>query len=98
MKFSLSQIHERLSASDKPFVEFFRKGDFSMEVYQPVGVDLQTPHAQDEVYIIISGTGTFINGDQTVAFQPQDVLFVPAGVEHRFIDFTDDFKTWVIFF
>jgi hypothetical protein len=26
------------------------------------------------------------------------VLFVPAGHEHRFEDFTPDFATWVIFY
>ena len=26
------------------------------------------------------------------------VLFVPAGVEHRFDDFSDDFAAWVVFF
>ena len=27
-----------------------------------------------------------------------DLLFVPAHVEHRFERFSDDFRTWVIFF
>jgi quercetin dioxygenase-like cupin family protein len=31
-------------------------------------------------------------------FKEKDVLFVPAGVEHRFDNFTDDFMTWVIFY
>jgi hypothetical protein len=25
------------------------------------------------------------------------MLFVPAGVEHRFEDFSDDFAVWVVF-
>jgi mannose-6-phosphate isomerase-like protein (cupin superfamily) len=32
------------------------------------------------------------------AFGPGDVLFVPAGVEHHFENFTDDLATWVIFY
>ncbi|MFT4663412.1 MAG: mannose-6-phosphate isomerase-like protein (cupin superfamily) [Polaribacter sp.] len=59
---------------------------------------MQEPHKQDEVYVVISGTGTFINGETTSPFGPRDFLFVPAGVEHRFVDFTDDFSTWVIFY
>ena len=27
-----------------------------------------------------------------------EALFVPAGVEHRFEDFTDDFAAWVVFY
>ena len=30
--------------------------------------------------------------------QPGDLIFVPAGREHRFLEFTEDFKTWVVFF
>lgn len=40
----------------------------------------------------------FLNGEITVEFQAGDFLFVPAGIEHRFINFTDDFSTWVIFY
>lgn len=31
-------------------------------------------------------------------FQQGDLLFVAAGIPHRFEEFTDDFRTWVIFF
>ena len=33
-----------------------------------------------------------------MSFKENDVLFVPAGIEHRFENFTDDFATWVIFY
>jgi mannose-6-phosphate isomerase-like protein (cupin superfamily) len=79
------------------FAEVFRRGTLSVELYAPRGTDPQQPHTQDEVYVILTGSGTFINGDQRHAFAPGDVLFVPAGVEHRFVDFSDDFATWVIF-
>jgi mannose-6-phosphate isomerase-like protein (cupin superfamily) len=39
-----------------------------------------------------------VNGDARFRFGPGDVLFVPAGVEHRFEDFSDDFVTWVVFY
>lgn len=80
------------------FVEVFRRGTLSIELYAPRGTDSQQPHTQDELYVILTGTGTFLNGDQRHAFAPGDVLFVPAGVEHHFVDFTDDFATWVIFY
>ena len=31
-------------------------------------------------------------------FAPGDLLFVPAGVEHRFEEFSDDFAAWVFFY
>jgi mannose-6-phosphate isomerase-like protein (cupin superfamily) len=69
-----------------------------IEYYAPVSVDLQRPHARDEIYIIASGSGTFTAADESVSFATGDVLFVPARVEHRFSGFSDDFATWVIFY
>lgn len=70
----------------------------SVEIYAPRGHDPQQPHPQDEIYVVISGHGTFRNGAVRHPFGPGDWLFVPAGVEHRFLDFSEDFKTWVIFY
>ena len=69
-----------------------------MGLFAPRGVDRQQPHDRDEVYIVISGSGTFRRGDQDVIFGPGDLLFVPARAPHRFKTFTEDLRTWVIFF
>ena len=73
-------------------------GSMLVEYYPPRPIDTQKPHTRDELYVIASGTGTFVNGEQRHAFGPGDVLFVPAGVVHRFEEFSDDFATWVIFY
>jgi mannose-6-phosphate isomerase-like protein (cupin superfamily) len=80
------------------FVDVLRHGTLEVEIYAPEKVDLQQPHTRDEVYVIIRGEGMFLNGEQRHAFQAGDVLFVPAGVIHRFEDFSDDFITWVLFY
>ncbi|MEM7105307.1 MAG: DinB family protein [Bacteroidota bacterium] len=80
------------------FVKLLEYGSMEVEIYVPVEEDFQQPHTRDELYVIISGYGTFQNGDIRHPFSPGDVLFVPAGVAHRFEEFTDDFKTWVIFY
>ena len=80
------------------FLEMMRHGSMSVEWYAPEGVDTQQPHEQDELYVVVSGSGLFLNGAETYPFGPGDVLFVPAGVVHRFFDFTVDFGTWVIFY
>jgi mannose-6-phosphate isomerase-like protein (cupin superfamily) len=49
-----------------------------------------TPHAQDEVYVVIRGRGIFFHDGQRAPFEAGDLLFVAAGVEHRFEDFTED--------
>ena len=80
------------------FVKVLQHGSMSVEIYRPINTDPQTPHQQDELYVIISGSGRFmLNGNYT-DFRQGDVIFVPAGAEHRFENFTDDFATWVIFY
>jgi len=76
----------------------FEHGSLELEIYAPRGRDPQEPHTRDEIYAVISGTGYFRNGDHRHAFKPGDLMFVPAGVVHRFEDFSDDFATWVIFY
>ena len=98
MHFQPSDALEFLKDSQKEFVELFNHGSLSVEVYKPELTDLQTPHNRDEIYVVISGSGKFMNGNRTVEFKAGDFLFVPAGIEHRFINFTNDFSTWVFFF
>lgn len=73
-------------------------GSMLVRFYAPRGADEQTPHTRDELYVVARGSGTFVNGGERHPFGEGDVLFVPAGVEHRFEDFTDDFATWVVFY
>lgn len=55
-----------------------------------------TRHAQDEVYVILSGRGVFLHDGERDPFGPGDLLFVAAGTEHRFEDFTEDLAVWVV--
>jgi mannose-6-phosphate isomerase-like protein (cupin superfamily) len=80
------------------FVELFRHGSLSVELYAPRGTDPQLPHDRDEIYVVVEGRGTFQNGNVRHPFQPGDVLFVPARVPHRFEDFSDDLAVWVFFY
>ena len=80
------------------YVELFAHGTLSVELYAPRGHDPQEPHTRDEVYVVAQGGGQFLNGDERHPFGPGDLLFVPAGVTHRFEDFTDDLLVWVIFY
>lgn len=82
--------------------EVFRHGSMHLRYYAPpasgLDHDPQSPHDQDEVYIVAAGTGIFLCGESRVPFGPGDALFVPAHVVHRFEDFSPDFATWVVFY
>jgi len=79
-------------------VPVFGHGTMTAELYSPDKVDQQTPHSKDEVYFIVCGSGEFFDGEKTVKVKTGAFIFVPAGVEHRFESFTDDFTVWVIFY
>jgi|SRR6516164_6820209 len=98
LRIALTEAAARLAGEPEPYITLFRRGDFSVELYAPCGIDEQEPHDQDEAYIVASGTGMFSRGEERVPFQPGDFLFAAAGVPHRFEEFTDDFQTWVVFF
>jgi len=82
----------------KRFATVYVHGTLQVEIYAPRGTDPQQPHTRDEVYVVVSGSGTFVNGERRDPFGPGDFLFAPAGLVHRFEDFSDDLVVWVLFY
>ena len=82
----------------KRFAMVFAHGTLSVEMYAPRGEDLQTPHTSDEVYVVVKGSGEFVRGESRQPFEVGDFLFVPAGIPHRFVNFSDDLAVWVLFY
>jgi len=73
-------------------------GSLELRWYAPSGVDAQTVHLHDEVYIVVSGEGWFMRAGERVPFGPGDALFVRAGAPHRFEDFSEGFGAWIIYY
>jgi len=84
--------------TDERYAEVIRRGTMSAGLYAPHESDDQTPHDQDEVYVVIDGTGFFRIGEEREPFGPGDLLFVPAGADHKFEDFTPNFSVWAVFY
>lgn len=81
------------------YLEHLRRTDLSLGTYslRAGATDRQSPHAEDEIYVVISGQGRFTSGGQTVDIGPGSVLFVPAHEPHRFHDVTTDMAMLVFF-
>jgi mannose-6-phosphate isomerase-like protein (cupin superfamily) len=93
------QALRKLSESrDEQSTELLELGSLSVRFYSPHGSDRQEPHTRDEVYVVVSGSGTFRCCNNDIRIGYGDVLTVPARQEHRFVDFTSDFATWVFFY
>ena len=76
-----------------------RSGSLSAGVYAlPAGAaDGQGPHAQDEVYVVVDGAADLDIDGRRHPVRAGTVAFVPAGVEHRFVDITSELRTAVVF-
>lgn len=86
------------AADDGIYGSLLQRGSLEIGFYRPSGTDTQEPHEQDEVYIVQSGYGRFVLGEERHDFEAGEAFFVPAGVVHRFERFSDDFTAWVIFY
>lgn len=86
------------ASDDGLYGVLLERGATEVGFYVPEGEDRQQAHDRDEVYVVLSGHGRFfLDGDER-PFEAGEAIFVPAGAEHRFVDFSDDFSTWVVFF
>jgi len=97
-RLTIENAQEALKHHGGLFRQLLKHGTLEVEYYKPEDRDYQAPHSRDEIYVIASGSGFFLNGESREPFEMGEVLFVPAGVEHRFEEFTDDFATWVFFY
>lgn len=81
------------------WVEHFMVPNLSVGTYciPAGGVDDQSPHAEDEIYVVTAGRARIWTPDGGAGVGPGSVIFVPAGEEHRFTDITEDLALLVVF-
>ncbi|GAB3107135.1 cupin domain-containing protein [Streptomyces calidiresistens] len=97
--FRLDQLEAERLANDGAYLQFLRERNMSVGLYalnagEP---DPQSPHRQDEVYLVVSGRGSLTVGEETVQVGRGSVVYVPAGVPHRFHHITEDLRVLVVF-
>lgn len=75
-----------------------KQGTCDVKLAMPMPPNEQAPHTQDEIYVVVAGRGVLLHGGRREPFETGDLLFVAAGVAHRFEDFSSDFAVWRIFY
>jgi len=75
-----------------------QRGTLDLKLSLPVPPNQQTPHVQDEIYVVIRGRGVLVHDGKRDPFESGDLLFVAAGTEHHYEDFTEDLALWRVFY
>ena len=97
--FRLAEARARIPGpAGEHAVKVFQRGTLDVALSLPSRPIRQSPHAQDEVYVIVRGTGVLLHDGKRDTFEAGDLLFVAAGIEHQFEDFSQDLAVWRIFY
>ena len=97
-KITLAEAVARVNAEPVPYALLFERGNIAIELFIPRGTHSQIAiHDQDEVYMVLSGVAILDRNGERVTCAPGDVIYVPAGLAHRFESFSSDFRTWVVY-
>jgi mannose-6-phosphate isomerase-like protein (cupin superfamily) len=97
--FGLSALRERHTRGGSLYDEFLRVDSLSAGLYvlPADSPDPQTPHGQDEMYVVLAGSASFTSAGETIRVSPGSTIYVPAHEEHSFHDVTERLEVVVLF-
>jgi mannose-6-phosphate isomerase-like protein (cupin superfamily) len=96
--FEITAVRKKLAEAGGGYEIVHESAGLELGVYVLVAPepDRQQPHEDDEVYIVLEGTGVLeVEGEQ-VPVKEGTAVFVEAGADHRFTAY-EHLKTLVIF-
>ncbi len=96
---NVSELIAHRRCCGAPFLKFLDVSSLYCEIYSLAAgaIDLQMPHAEDEVYYVVQGAAKIRIAAQDFPVRVGDVIFVPAGEPHFFSDITSDLELLVFF-
>lgn len=100
---AVPELEQRLAASGHAWLPFLTRPSLSAGLYtlKKGATDGQPVHDEDEVYAVFSGRAKLAVGEAArlrhLDAAPGAVLFVAAGVKHRFVDIEEDLVVLVFF-
>jgi mannose-6-phosphate isomerase-like protein (cupin superfamily) len=97
--FNIADAETHRKQSGKRYAEFLRVPAMSAGIYvlPSGGTDPQSPHKEDEMYYVVRGRARMRAGSEDQPVSEGSIVFVAAGVEHRFHDITEDLVVLVYF-
>ena len=84
--FEIEQVRRRLEAGNGGYEIVHTSPGLEVGVYVLVAPepDHQQPHADDEVYVVLAGSGVLNVEGEAIPVSEGQAIFVPAGADHRF--------------
>ena len=97
--FDLEDVKDKLKGEAVEYLEFLNVPALNCGIYflAAGSTDMQAPHDEDEVYIVMSGKARMRLGDEDRAVGPGSLLYVSATTEHSFFEIEEDMTLLVLF-
>jgi len=97
--FGLATLERERAATAHPYLEFLRVPALSAGLYtlEPGATDGQSPHTEDEIYVVMTGLARITVGAEVQAVGAGSVVYVAAGIPHRFHDIVERLEIVVVF-
>ena len=95
----LSDLVKKVAGNEPRFYEFLRVSKLSGAIYRlPTGAkDMQAPHLEDEVYVVLDGRARLRIDDKDHEISRGTILYVRATEEHSFFDIEEDLTVLAFF-
>jgi mannose-6-phosphate isomerase-like protein (cupin superfamily) len=95
---SLANARALPLSSDRLSAEAFVAGDLEVRFAETASQGMQVPHERDEFYVVTTGNGRYRIDDAEVPIGPGDLLFAAAHAPHGFVERSDDFSEWIVYY
>lgn len=97
--FDLKDIRDKLKGKPVEYLEFLNVPSLNCGIYSLAAgsTDMQAPHDEDEVYLVLSGKARMKLGGEERAIGPGSLLYVGATTEHSFFEIEEDMTLLVMF-
>ncbi len=97
--FDLEEIKGKLKGQAVEYLEFLNVPALNCGIYYLAAgsTDMQAPHDEDEVYMVLSGRARMRLGAEERAVGPGSPLYVSATTQHSFFEIEEDMTLLVMF-
>ena len=96
---NIADAADQLAENGEMETELMREVSFSLQVmrFEPGDEDPMHAHAEEEIYVVNTGTATLVTEDESAAVEPGDVIHLGSGQDHQFTDLDDEFVVTVLY-